>query len=122
MRARPISIAIVGWLFVAVGLVGLAGGTMMLLDETGEGFDAHLAWATASQLASIVGGAFLLSGRNWARWLLVAWMAFHIVLSATHDVPKLLVRCAIFAPILYVLFRPATAGFFARARAAGTQG
>lgn len=120
MRARPISITIVAWLFVAVGALGLVGGTIMLLDDEGDGFDVHLASATASQIASIAGGAFLLSGRDWARWLLVAWMAFHIALSGMHELPKLLVHCAIFAPILYVLFRPDAAAFFRLSRTART--
>ena len=120
MRARPISITIVGWLFVAVGAVGLFAQTRKLLDSAA--FDDDMAYATASELASLLGGAFLLDARNWARWLLVAWMAFHLVLSAVHDLPKLLVHVAIFAPILYVLFRAPGAAFFTRRRAAGTPG
>ena len=117
MRARPISITIVGWLFVAVGAVGLVGQARRLLD--GAGFDHDMAYASASELASILGGAFLLDGRNWARWLVVAWMAFHIVLSALHDLEKLLVHAAIFAPILYVLFRPRASAFFKRSSGGG---
>ena len=120
MRARPISITIVGWLFVAVGAVGLAGQVRRLLD--GEEFDHDMAYASASELASVLGGAFLLGGRNWARWLLVAWMVFHIVLSALHDVPKLLVHAAIFAPIFYVLFRARASEFLRCRPAAGTPG
>jgi hypothetical protein len=48
----------------------------------------------------------LLRGYPWARWLLAGWMAFHIVLSALHDMETLLVHVALFAPILYLLFRP----------------
>jgi len=47
-------------------------------------------------------------------------MAFHIVLSAMHDLPQLLVHCAIFGPILYVLFRRPATAFFTCRRAAGT--
>ena len=120
MRSRPISILIVAWLFVMVGAGGLVGQTLKLLG--GAAFDGDMAWASASEFAALLGGVFLRDARNWARWLLVAWMAFHIVLSAIHDLPKLLVHCAIFAPILFLLFRPPAAAFFRRGRAAGTPG
>ena len=36
---------------------------------------------------AIVCGVFLLRGHNWARWLALAWIAFHVVLSAFHAIP-----------------------------------
>jgi len=27
----------------------------------------------------------LLMGHNWARWLILAWLAFHVVVSAFHS-------------------------------------
>ena len=29
------------------------------------------------RVAAIVGGAFMLRGHNWARWLVLAWIGFH---------------------------------------------
>jgi len=40
------------------------------------------------RLLAIIGGAFLLMGRNWARWLILAWMAFHVVVSAFHSISE----------------------------------
>ncbi len=66
------------------------------------------------RLAGIVSGIFMLYGYNWARWLLVAWIAFHIVISALHSVPELLMHVVIFSVILFFLFRrPASAYFLA---------
>lgn len=66
------------------------------------------------RIAGIVSGIFMLYGYNWARWLLVAWMAFHIVVSAMHSVSQLLMHVVIFSVILFFLFRrPASAYFLA---------
>ena len=116
MRSRPLSITIVAWLFVAVGVFGLVGDALTALDERSAGFDSDGTYAVLSHLAAFLGGFFLLVGRAWARRLLVAWMAFYLVLSAMHDLTQLLVHCVIFAPILFFLFRPRASAYLARAR------
>jgi hypothetical protein len=67
-----------------------------------------------SRLASIVSGLFMLRGFNWARWLLVAWIVFHIVISALHSLFQLLIHVVIFSVILFFLFRPRASAYFAR--------
>ena len=116
MRARPLSLSIVAWLFVAVGVFGLVGDALTALDEKSAGFDSDWTYAVLSHLAAFAGGFFLLVGRGWARGLLVGWMAFYLILSAMHDLTQLLVHCVIFAPILFFLFRPRATAFLARAR------
>lgn len=64
------------------------------------------------RLASVVAGVFMLRGHNWARWLLVAWMAFHIVLSALHSALQLLIHVAIFSVILFFIFRRPASAYF----------
>lgn len=120
MRQRPRSITLVGWLFIAVGTVGLLNDVWPLLTADAARQLAKLkadglgdlgpAWT--SRLLAIVGGAGLLRGHNWARWLLVAWMVFHIGLSILHSVPELLTHGVIFTPLLYLLFRRATEPWF----------
>jgi hypothetical protein len=116
---RPRSIVLIGWLFITVGAVGLLNDLLPLLSDgarqlaklTADGLaDLGPAWTT--RVLAIAGGAGLLRGRNWARWLLGAWMAFHIVLSLLHDVPELLVHLGVFTPILYVLFSRSMSEYF----------
>ena len=38
-----------------------------------------------SRSAQIVAGVFMLYGHNWARWLLVVWLAFHVIVGALHS-------------------------------------
>jgi hypothetical protein len=110
MTQCPLPVTIVSWLFVATGVVGLAyHATELDLERPLQG-DAL--WVCFVRLLAIVGGAFMLRGHNWARWLLVAWMAYHIVLSALHSLEQLLVHCVLFAVIGWFLFGPRASAFF----------
>ena len=55
---------------------------------------------------AVVGGVYLLLGRGWARWLVLAWMAFHVVVSWFDGVGKFAVHLAMLLVIGYVLLRP----------------
>ena len=56
--------------------------------------------------------SFLLRGHNWARWLALAWIAFHVVLSAFHAIPELVIHAVFCAVFAWVLFRPEAARYF----------
>ncbi len=91
---------ILSWLYIAVG--------------TG-GFFSHLSdgvWVELVEIAAIIAGAFMLRGKNWARWLALAWMAFHVILSAFHAVSEVAVHGLLFAVIAWILFRPEAARYF----------
>jgi hypothetical protein len=109
---RPAAITVIGWLFIVVGAAGLLNDVLPLLTADAarqlaklkaDGL-ADLGPAWTSRLLAIVGGAGLLRGHSWARWLLLVWMLFHIGLSLVHTVPELVAHLAIFIPIIYVLF------------------
>jgi hypothetical protein len=74
--------------------------------------DKELVWVCLVRALAIVGGAFVLRGCNWARWLLAAWMAFHIVLSIFHSPVELLMHILLFGVIGYFLFRPQASAYF----------
>ena len=117
---RPHSITAVAWLFIAVGTVGLLKDIWPLVTHVAAQQIAKLradgladivpAWT--SRVLAIVGGVALLRGHSWARWLLVAWMVFHVVLSLVHDLPELVIHVAIFAPVLFLLFRRSMGPWF----------
>lgn len=117
---RPLSITLVGWLFVATGCIGIGAG-LVRLSRAAEGMSAHelgdFAWVVLSGLLAIAGGAFTLRGRAWGRWCLVTWMAGHLVLGVMHSSTHLFVHLAIFTPLLFLLFRPPASAFFRGARA-----
>jgi hypothetical protein len=107
-------VIIIGWLFIVVGGLGLLKDWLPLLTPHAAQHTATLRAEGAGMLAliwtvralAVVGGAFLIRGSSWARWLLAGWMAFHVVLSAGHSLAALGMHVAIFGGIAYVLFRP----------------
>jgi len=65
-------------------------------------------------MLAIVSGAFMLRGCNWARWLLVVWLAYHVALSAWHSLFQVAVHALLLAVIAYFLFRSPASAFFQR--------
>lgn len=115
MKDRPLSITIISWLFILIGAVGLVSGLLPLFGastaQLTADFKSH--WMVhLSRLAEIVSGLFMLRGHNWARWLLVVWIAFHIVISALHSVLQLSIHIVIFSIILFFLFRRTASDYF----------
>jgi hypothetical protein len=58
----------------------------------------------------------MLRGRNWARWLLLAWIAYHVALSAFHSLSGVVTHALLFMVIAYFLFRPQVSEYFRRTR------
>ncbi|MEO7143460.1 MAG: hypothetical protein ABI165_08145 [Bryobacteraceae bacterium] len=73
-------------------------------------------WIELTEFLAIVCGASMLRGHNWARWLALAWIAFHVILSAFHAFPEFAIHCLFFAAIAWILFRPQAARYFRGAR------
>ena len=103
---RPRSITIISWLFIVFGSIALLSGVLPFRDLMSHWY-VHL-----SRALMIVAGVFMLKGHNWARWLLVLWITFHIVISALHSTLVLLMHVAIFSLILYFVFRRQSSDYF----------
>jgi hypothetical protein len=120
MSKRPRSITILSWMFITVGLIALVAGwfppedvsSTQRLAEVKSQQRADHAWAFAVNALEVIGGVFMLRGCNWARWLLAAWMVFHVVLSAFHSFSEATVHVLLFSVIGYFLFRPGVSAFF----------
>jgi hypothetical protein len=112
----PLAVTIIAWLYIAVGAIGFA--------YHAADFDVHhpfqngVIWIELIRLTADVCGVYLLLGRNWARWLALAWMAFHVVLSAFNSWGQVAFHAVICAVIAWCLFRPASARYFRMAAGA----
>jgi len=107
MKRRPLSITIISWIFIVFGSIALLSGVLPLADLKSHWY-IHL-----SRILQIVAGVFMLYGRNWARWLLVVWIAFHIVVGALNGVVTLLMHIVIFSVVLFFVFRRDANTYFA---------
>lgn len=110
MKKRPLSVTIIGCLFLATGVIGLAYHLTELNSQ--HPFQSDLVWVWIVQLIAIACGVYILRGSEWARWLALVWMAFHVILSVFHSVFELVVHGLLFVALTYFLMRrPATEYF-----------
>jgi len=103
---RPLPVLIFSCLFIFVGSLGLG------YHLTKRPLEHDFLLLAVLRLLAVVGGIFLLLGHNWARWLLLAWLAFHVVVSFYHSVIQVALHTVFFLVFAFFLFRPATAKYF----------
>jgi len=112
VKKCPVTILIVGCLYIATGILGIA---FHLEDfHSGRLMQDGLIWIAAVRLIAVLAGAFMLRGAGWARWLALAWMAFHVALGFMNSVRQGVVHLVIFAIIAYLLLRPEARAHFQR--------
>lgn len=104
---RPLAVTGLAWLFIAVGLVGFVYHFPNLRSLHSDDL-----WIELTEILALVAGIFMLRRHNWARWLALAWMAFHVVISAFPPYRGLVIHIIIFAGIAYLLLRPDASGYF----------
>ncbi len=98
---RPISVTIVACVYLAVGIGGFATHFSASVTDFSR-FDGF--WIELTELAALVSGAFLLRRQNWARWLALAWIAFHVIISFGKP-GEFAIHCLFCAGIAWALFR-----------------
>jgi hypothetical protein len=111
-KRPPIPVLVVAGAYLAVGILGFVAHFHDLLAAPSEGI-----WMELTELLAVVAGVFLLRGRNWARWLAVAWIIFHVGLSAFDRMQGLVVHTVLAALIIWLLFRASSARWFRSPRA-----
>jgi hypothetical protein len=107
---RPLSVIIIACVYVATGVIGVV--YHLTEFKTQHPFQYDIVLIEFVSLAAIVAGVFMLRGHNWARWLAIAWIAFHFVLSAFHSVRELAMHSLLLAIFAFFLFRPAADRYF----------
>jgi hypothetical protein len=109
-NVRPLAVTILGWLYLVVGTCGFVFHLTELDARSLFRYDG--VWVELVEVLAIACGIFLLRGRNWARWLAIAWMAFHVGLSALEAFRGFALHCLFGAVIAWLLFRPDATRYF----------
>ena len=114
MPRRPLSLTIFGYLLILLGAAGFVGH-----------FPAHRPPYHSDdflpdllELILITAAVFILRGRNWARWLALAWITFHLAISFYDSTRKVIAHCVILLIFVAFLFSRGARTWF-RTRAAG---
>jgi hypothetical protein len=104
----PVSILILSCLYLAVGGVGF-------VYHFPHHWPLHQddIWIELIEFLAVVAGAFMLQGQNWARWLALAWIAFHVAISFP-ALNRVVVHTVFLALFAWLLFRPDARRYFAR--------
>ncbi|MGA2145521.1 MAG: hypothetical protein ABSH49_11235 [Bryobacteraceae bacterium] len=110
MNKRPLSVTLIGWLFIATGVAGLAFHAAEFRALHPFPYDTLLVCLVSA--IAIVSGAYMLRGGNWARWLAIVWLAFHAILGAFHSLQQLVVHSLLLAVIAHFLLRPKAREYF----------
>ena len=110
MNRRPASVTIIASLLILVGVAG----SIFHFRELGlqQAFRGANIWIFVVEFVAIVCGVFLLRGKNWARWLAIAWIGFHVAISFFHSWQQVVMHTIVFALFAYFLFRPAAKRYF----------
>jgi hypothetical protein len=118
-RKCPPAVIVIACLFAVAGGVGVA---YHATEFNFHGpFQGELVLVCLIRLLAVVAAVFMLRGHNWARWLLMVWLAYHIVLSAFHTAAQVIVHSLLLGVIGFFLFRPEASAYFraAKRRAVG---
>jgi hypothetical protein len=103
---RPFPVTVLGWLFIVVGLISA-------IYHLGESpLERWTVPVSAVGIIAIVGGVSLLRGTRWARWLLLAWLAVHVGVSALNSLSSALAHLVLLLVVGYFLLGPPTSQYF----------
>jgi hypothetical protein len=106
---RPLAVTILAFVYIGVGAIGFVAHFTDLLSMDASRYDGL--WIELTEILAVLCGAFMFRGQNWARWLAVAWIAFHVILSALQPV-ELAIHSLFCALIVWLLFRADAARYF----------
>ena len=104
---RPLAVAIIGWLYIAVGTIGFIYHIRELTTEP---------WIELVRLIAIVAGAYMLRGHNWARWLALVWMAFHVWVGWLNSWQQAAMHALFLVVLAWFLLRRPGSEYYRRGR------
>ena len=110
MNRRPLSVTLISWIFIAMGMIAL--GYHLMPQHIHEA--KSLLGISVVRVIPIVSGIAMLRGFNWGRWVIVLWLAYHVVLSAFHSASQVAVHGLLLALVTYFLFRSRATAYFGR--------
>jgi hypothetical protein len=115
---RPIIVTIIAGLLIAAGVFGFTIHLRELALQ--KLFRFEDLWIPIVDLLPAVFGVFILLGQNWARWLALAWMAFHVAISFFDSPQKVVVHVLFLSLMAYSLFRHDAKAYFQHANQVNT--
>lgn len=110
MKNRPLPVIIVAILFILAGSVGFVYHINELFEVNGNVSEAI--WILILRILAVICGVLLLYRINWARWLAIAWMAYHVAISALNSTSEMITHIVFLILVAVLLFLPVSSAFF----------
>lgn len=110
MKNRPLPVLIVSVLFIVVGCVGFVYH-LKEVSQSNNNLNETLLILFLRILA-VVCGILLLFRINWARWLAIAWLVYHVIISAFNSASEMIVHIAFLGLVSILLFLPVSSKYF----------
>lgn len=110
MKGRPLPIVIVSILFVIVGVAGFISHAKDLFASN-QNLNETI-WPLILAVIAVVCGLLLIVRISWARWLAIAWMACHVIISAFNSTSEMIAHIVFLIVISILLFLPVSTTYF----------
>ena len=110
MKGRPIPVIIVSAMFIIAGCVGFVYHLKELFDPNINLYE--ILWVQFVRILAIVCGILLLIPINWARWLAIAWLLYHVLISFFHSTSEMISHIVILLLVIVLLNLPQSSSFF----------
>ncbi len=110
MKGRPVAVVIVAILFILTGTIGFVYHTKDLFNS--NNVLPETVWVLVLRILAVLCGILLLCRKNWARWLAVAWMLFHVVIGALNSTAQMITHIFFLVAIVVLLFLPVSSKYF----------
>jgi hypothetical protein len=110
MKNRPLPVIIVSVLFILVGSVGFAYHLKDFVESNDKLYE--LIWVLFLRILAVVCGFLLFFRINWARWLAIAWLAYHVVISAFNSTSEMIAHIVFLIIVSILLYLPVSLRYF----------
>ena len=110
MKNRPLPVLIVAILFLIAGLVGFSYHITDFF-EPGEKLYVTLA-VELLRILAFVCGILLLRANNTGRWLSIAWILLHVLISAFNSTSEMIAHIVLLIFVSILLFLPVSSSYF----------
>ena len=110
MKGRPLPVVIVSVLFIIAGCVGLAYHLKEIF-ELKNNLNETI-WILFLRILAVVCGLLLLFRINWGRWLTIAWLVYHVIISAFNSASEMIAHIVLLLFVAVLLFLPVSSAYF----------
>lgn len=110
MKHRPLPVIIVSILFIVAGAVGFIYHFKEFFEPDVKLLE--VLFIQFVRLTAIACGILLFMSVNWARWLAVIWLLYHVIIGAYHSTSQMITHIVVLLIVVVLLYLPKSTAFF----------